>query len=540
MYLLSHSPAPNRQRLPRAACYRFPNLFSDSDARIQLAKIGSCVRRGAGRARRRGKAPSSGGRLLANCRSENRKHVSRPEDFHAPVNVDTSNMDSSSSLTSRSSKVPELPGFYYDPEKNRYFRLLPGNNNCNPLTKESIQQREMESKRLRLLEEDQQRKKTIRTGLNSLFLHQKRQLGLLNSTSYCRRVHELKVNCMQRQKVEIRSPPEFFYRTGANPFQLLLADTACETVFAVNAFDCGWYYYGIITLDSLWNDHLQVNRCNNLNFTKQKINAACWASVTHPNSHLLLCFMGTADTPGSVGLLPVSQLSIFSEDLSELLCSVKISMAWSCAWCLNPQVDSCFSKGLTRRVYVTNVATGHSQTFPTQSDVLAQQFSTRTPVLYNGCRSGEIFSIDLRQHREKGRRKHVHFFHNSAVTSLKILQDENYMLASDMAGKIKLWDLRTRKCVKQYEGHNNQYAHLPLHVNEEAGLLAAVGQDCYTRIWSLQDSKLLRTIPSPYPTAKDSIPNVVFSSHLGGRRGVPGLLMAVKQDLFYFSYNTDT
>jgi len=39
--------------------------------------------------------------------------------------------------------------------------------------------------------------------------------------------------------------------------------------------------------------------------------------------------------------------------------------------------------------------------------------------------------------------------------------------------QIKLWDLRTAKCVKQYKGHHNEYAVLPLHVNEEEGLLTA-------------------------------------------------------------------
>ena len=34
--------------------------------------------------------------------------------------------------------------------------MLPGHNNCNPLTKESIRQKEMERKRLRLLEEEEQ------------------------------------------------------------------------------------------------------------------------------------------------------------------------------------------------------------------------------------------------------------------------------------------------------------------------------------------------------------------------------------------------
>lgn len=53
----------------------------------------------------------------------------------------------------------DLPGYYFDPEKKRYFRLLPGHNNCNPLTKEGIRQKEMESKRLQLLEEEDKQKK---------------------------------------------------------------------------------------------------------------------------------------------------------------------------------------------------------------------------------------------------------------------------------------------------------------------------------------------------------------------------------------------
>lgn len=61
----------------------------------------------------------------------------------------------------------DLPGYYFDPEKNRYFRLLPGHNNCNPLTKESIQQKEMEHKRLQLLEEEDKQKKVGSTFLGA-------------------------------------------------------------------------------------------------------------------------------------------------------------------------------------------------------------------------------------------------------------------------------------------------------------------------------------------------------------------------------------
>ncbi|XP_039189519.1 DDB1- and CUL4-associated factor 4 isoform X3 [Crotalus tigris] len=281
--------------------------------------------------------------------------------------------------------------------------------------------------------------------------------------------------------------------------------------------------------------------CDNPCFTNRKVNSVCWASLSHLDSHVLLCLMGVAENLGCASLLPASFFNTSNiGDQCGISWRFNISTAWSCAWCHNPQANNCFSTGLSRRIVVTNAVTGHHQTFNTNSDVLAQQFATQSPVLYNGCRSGEIFSIDVRQSNHKGQKwKAGQFLHDSAITSLNLLKSEQYLLAADMLGQIKLWDLRQLKCVKEYSGHKNEHTILPLHINEEEGLLSAVGQDCYTRIWSLQDAHLLRTIPSPSPSSRDSIPNVVFSSQHGGVRGVPGLLMAVKQDLYYFSYKTD-
>uniref|UniRef100_A0A671PG95 Uncharacterized protein n=1 Tax=Sinocyclocheilus anshuiensis TaxID=1608454 RepID=A0A671PG95_9TELE len=415
-----------------------------------------------------------------------------------------------------------LPGFYFDPEKNRYFRLLPGHNNCNPLTKEGLQKKEEERKRSALLaEDDGSRKKAPRTGLNSALLLQKRHLGLLPPSSYSRLIHEVKVSGMQRHRLEVQSSNSTSPNT--DNFHLIVADSACERVFTVNDVSHGGCKYGIMNFHGCRKGSLSVEMCDNLYFTNRKVNSVCWASVTHTDSHVLLCLVGISQTPGCVSLLPASLFSNFNPDQPGMLCSFKISTAWSCAWCLNPQADKTFSTGevLTPCLYVF--------------------LQYAAPVLFNGCRSGEIFSIDLRQ-RDRGRShgwKTSRFFQESAITSIQLLQDENYLLAADMLGKIKLWDIRVKRSVKQYEGHHNEYAYLPIHVNEPEGLLLAVGQDCYTRLWSLHDSRLLRTIPSPHPAGKDSIPNVVFSSQLGGSRGLPGLLMAVRHDLYYYSYNKD-
>uniref|UniRef100_A0A667Z1Y3 Uncharacterized protein n=1 Tax=Myripristis murdjan TaxID=586833 RepID=A0A667Z1Y3_9TELE len=444
--------------------------------------------------------------------------------FRASQRSSDEDQSSSSSSSKASSAAPELPGFYFDPEKNRYFRLLPGHNNCNPLTKEQLQEREREKQRSKMLtEDDKARKKAPRAGLNTSLLLQKRQLGLLPENSYCRLVHEVKVSGMRRHRLEVQSTDNS--NPNTDNFRLIVGDSACERVFTVNDVSHGGCKYGIMNFSGCSKGSLSVEMS---------------AALTVNIPSVRLCLVGMADTPGCVSLLPASLFSNSNPDQPGMLCSFKISTAWSCAWCLNPQADKTFSTGLSRRVIVKDAETGRTQTYSVSSDVLAQQFALRVPVLFNGCRSGEIFSIDLRQ---RGRRDHSwkasRFHQESAITSVRILQDENYLLAADMLGQIKLWDVRVMKAVQQYKGHYNEHTYLPIHVNEPEGLLLAVGQDCYTRLWSLKDGHLLRTIPSPHPAAKDLIPSVVFSSQLGGRRGLPGLLMAVKHDLYYFPYNTD-
>ncbi|CAL8393364.1 WD repeat domain 21 [Gadus morhua] len=451
----------------------------------------------------------------------------------------SSSSTSTSSSSSTSNVAPELPGFYFDVEKNRYFRLLPGHNNCNPLTKEQLQEKEREKHRARLLSEDDQPfKKAPRVGLNTALLLQKRRVGLLPSNSYCRLVHEVKASGMMRQRLEVKSTEN--HSPNQDNFRVIVGDSASERVFTVNDVSHGGCKYGIMNFKGCSRGSLAVEMCDNLYFTNRKVNSICWASVNHPDSHVLLCLVGMADTPGCVSLLPASLFSNSNPEQPGMLCSFKISAAWSCAWCLNPQADKSFSTGLSRRIIVQDAEARRTQTYSVTSDVLAQQFAVRAPVLFNGCRSGEMFSIDLRvRGRRGGGWKSSRFHQESAITSVRLLQDENYLLAADMLGQIKLWDVRATKPVREYKGHHNEHAYLPIHVNEAEGLLLAVGQDCYTRLWSLQDGQLLRTIPSPHPAAKDLIPSVVFSSQLGGRRGLPGLLMAVKHDLYYFSYNTD-
>ncbi|KAB0406031.1 hypothetical protein E2I00_012727, partial [Balaenoptera physalus] len=372
-----------------------------------------------------------------------------------------------------------LPGYYFDPEKKRYFRLLPGHNNCNPLTKESIRQKEMESKRLQLLEEeDKQGKKIARLGFNASSLLQKSKLGFLNVTSYCRLAHELRVSCMQRKKVQIQSSDPS--ALASDRFNLILADTNSDRLFTVNDVKVGGSKYGIINLHGLKTPTLRVHMHENLYFTNRKVNAVSWASLNHLDSHILYLLAGEgrgllfqAVPHGNCRdsrLCHPAPSVIVSGDRPGMLCSFRIPGAWSCAWSLNIQANNCFSTGELRLPPQVPRVKDFTDPKPLSTVPLP---SPRAPLLFNGCRSGEIFAIDLRCRNQGKGWKATRLFHDSAVTSVQILQEEQCLMASDMAGTIKLWDLRTTKCIRQYEGHVNEYAHLPLHVHEEEGIVWA-------------------------------------------------------------------
>lgn len=144
----------------------------------------------------------------------------------------------------------------------------------------------MESKRLQLLEEeDRQGKKIARLGFNASSLLQKSRLGFLNVTSYCRLAHELRVSCMQRKKVQIQSSDPS--ALASDRFNLILADTNSDRLFTVNDVKVGGSKYGIINLHGLKTPTLRVHMHENLYFTNRKVNAVCWASLNHLDSHIL-------------------------------------------------------------------------------------------------------------------------------------------------------------------------------------------------------------------------------------------------------------
>ncbi|CAL9181971.1 unnamed protein product [Musa hybrid cultivar] len=137
--------------------------------------------------------------------------------------------------------------------------------------------------------------------------------------------------------------------------------------------------------------------------------------------------------------------------------------------------------------------------YHSRSDVFSQQFIHSGNVVLCGQRNGAVISVDIRQKQSRhklGRNLNSSdaVFMSSAVCSLVALQsDDNYFLASSMDGSIKLFDCRLlqRGSVQSYAGHVNSHTRLQLGVNPSETFLISGGEDCFLRIWSIKNGELI-------------------------------------------------
>ncbi|VAH46563.1 unnamed protein product [Triticum turgidum subsp. durum] len=162
-----------------------------------------------------------------------------------------------------------------------------------------------------------------------------------------------------------------------------------------------------------------------------------------------------------------------------------------------------------------NLETGTlSWLYRCKSDILSQQFVHSGNVVLCGLRNGSIVPVDVRERHSsrptgrsspstaRGTVPMLSARHNadkakssrvismpSAVCSLVSLSsDEHYFLGSSMDGSIKLFDLRLiqKGAIQSYAGHVNSHNNLPLVIDPAETLLMSGGEDCTVRIWSIK------------------------------------------------------
>ncbi|CAK9857409.1 unnamed protein product [Sphagnum jensenii] len=249
-------------------------------------------------------------------------------------------------------------------------------------------------------------------------------------------------------------------------------------------------------------------------------------------SHALVTTLGSAEVSGSLYVLSLKQIPEIREwDRSyrfpfSMSTSVKTGCSvWTTEGSPNGTVASLGMNTGAARVEVERCVL--SWLYRSSSACLSQQFDKTGNILLCGFRNGVISTVDLRlpPPKESGLhfKSHVsvpalgyeqakqsqnwrlndHYCShskimrmNSAICSMVLMHsDENYLLASAMNGVIQQWDRRMVEngAVRTYEGHSNTHTSLQMGVDPSETFLVSGGEDCAVRIWSLTSGRLLHT-----------------------------------------------
>ena len=175
-----------------------------------------------------------------------------------------------------------------------------------------------------------------------------------------------------------------------------------------------------------------------------------------------------------------------------------------------------------------------------ESTLMSLTFREDLPHLYAGTRSGIVASFDWR-----AKRKCSTITVNKeskiapSVIGLHAL-GRDYLITSCMDSKLLLWDCRMNRQVLSYTEHCNSHYWCQSVVDKSQGFVACVGEDKSIRVWSAWTGSLLRCIPmSEYATDRNVLdgefPAIAHTHSLGGIEGAHALLVGTKEGVTPFT-----
>ncbi|KAL3523194.1 hypothetical protein ACH5RR_016028 [Cinchona calisaya] len=201
--------------------------------------------------------------------------------------------------------------------------------------------------------------------------------------------------------------------------------------------------------------------------------------------------------------------------------------------------------GTNLGAFLIDVDSGAStQVLRCNSDVLCLQLDSSENIILCGLRSGTIVTVDARQkyqefssqyqnphgYRGSSRSKLRRNVHSSCkismpssiscLTSLNLY--DHHFLASSMDGSIKLYDQRLMQkgAIQSYEGNVNSHTRIQLGVDPSERFVVSGGEDCKLRLWSIKSSEML--FEGQFTS---SVPSVVCWPKTGDLARPPGALL---------------
>ncbi|EPS44874.1 hypothetical protein H072_1135 [Dactylellina haptotyla CBS 200.50] len=408
--------------------------------------------------------------------------------------------------------LPEIPGFYYDNEKKKYFKITAAHTstssvyNADRVKQEREAAREAEEQR----REDKavrpylKRRRRISDSSNGLFNYRLRmQMGLLVPEAP-RRDGDLAMWATVLCEEEL---------IRANRDKKL---SGMETMPGLGGFftfapnqGLRWYPQ---PYDHFYEERNQPSRAVKLPEMENRMTS----STIMPEGKGVLVASGQSYAKISLGKYGQTHVD-------SVIKVPEAGTIWACA--INESgiiaIGGSYKSGGRGLLSLTSEDCPSLLIRP-ESDVLALQYIDKN-VLLTGSRSGKIHIYDSRRNLEKEvTHEKALASHVSSITHLRKLENDNYIIVNGLGGQTALHDLRycrpiqghqrghtpkgTTKPVLTYKNFNKSTIGLGFDIDHSQELMAIAGEDNNIRLYSISSGQVVKTLEM-----KDEISSIRFS-----------------------------
>ncbi|XP_064489424.1 DDB1- and CUL4-associated factor 4-like [Ornithodoros turicata] len=378
----------------------------------------------------------------------------------------------------------DLPGFYYDKEKRRYFRIVPGQNNNNPITNTSIKRKEAAEAGIQLSETSRKRSfSAIPKSLASL------QLGSLQNVGFTSNLRSLKM-----ASLTLSAETDFTTVSRDVVASLGSSDGIEESTYLVGyprkSIAVGsWATRAqrgqrgcMIRAVSVGEDCIEPEAVVNVH-PKHRVVDLC---ITEEDNQVLVTYVcvNTGDFTGTPYTI-VSTSALAPHPHQELNARETRELDLDAAWCCARDFyNHRTAVGLERKIEVFQKESSQSTVLQTgKENPFSLRFNEAGNLLYGGSNKGSLFCFDLRGPPSSNRVTSLHM--GRGISYLSLLRSEEAVLGSGYDGKLFMVDLKQRSMLHQYEGHSNDGMKIPLSFDTVNDMLCSTGQDRVTRFWQL-------------------------------------------------------
>ncbi|CAI9090702.1 OLC1v1025527C1 [Oldenlandia corymbosa var. corymbosa] len=453
----------------------------------------------------------------------------------------------------------ELPGFYYDEEKNRYFPIkgpIPGSSRKRKIPSSSssdvpetpASQVNKIKKSMRCVNKLLQSRELCgnlipcRTRRLNFQTEYKKKLASVPMIWKYQGTENEVANAVEQLRISVNGP------IGVTDTDVLLAGglNGILRVFPIGEVGPEYGDEGNCKSECVWPTNIgsEPEWTNPWNLLKPfppsilPSEISCIRQRRHmpvdeaSARDVLVTTMGSGASRGVVFLFDFSGPVEYGY-ACQTLASVE-STIWAAESCSRDQVVIGTDRGAT----LIGVETGLlSHILRCKSDVFSLQVDHSGKNILCGLRNGAIALVDTRQkcqvlpsqrhHASSGLKLQTKISCNnihmpSSVSCLKCLQlSDQYFIASSMDGSMKLYDQRLiqKGAVQSYDGNVNAHTHIQFGVDPLEEIVVSGGDDCNLRLWSIKSGEMLFQ-----GKFMSSVPAVVCWPEIGGISRKRGLL----------------